>query len=204
MDNSSFLKGMISWHKLAFDLQLHVNSHHSYSSKWYTWPFMYKPLLIFWQFNPLNKQITSIIGLGNPIIWWSGILAILFQIFLILSGKGNKIINFLVGTYFIAFLPYAFIPRPMFLYHYLPALFILILILEYTFVHFYTEKKYLRPFLISWISLVVLFYFYLYPLANGYSLSSSDYKNRLLLNSWKKCLLAEPIEYSKKKYHAKS
>lgn len=184
MPDNNFIEGIISWHKLAFNTHLHTHNNHPCSSKWYTWPFMYKPVLMYWSFDTISKKITCILGLGNPIIWWSGILAILFQLFL-LFYKRDKIMIFLLGSYFISLLPFAFITRPMFLYHYLSPLFILILILEYTFVNLYKEKKYLRPVLMLLISLVVAMFFYFYPFVNGYPVSIDEYRHRLWFKNWR-------------------
>lgn len=184
MPNSNFAEGIISWHKLAFKTHANTHNHHPCASKWYTWPFMYKPVLLDLNFDGVHKQITSILGMGNPAIWWLGILAILFQLFMLFFKK-DKVIIFLLGSYFISFLPYAFIKRPMFLYHYLPSLLFVILILEYTFVSLYKENKYLRPLLVLSIVLVVSAFFYFYPFANGYPVSIKEYKNRLWFKSWR-------------------
>ena len=182
--NSNFIEGVISWHKLAFKTHANSQNHHPCASKWYTWPFMYKPVLLYWEFDGTKKQITSILGLGNPVLWWAKTLAILFQLF-VLFFKRDKIIIFLLSSYFISFLPYAFIKRPMFLYHYLPSLLFSTLILEYTFVNLYKERKYLRLLLVSFIILVVVSFFYFYPFSNGYPVSISEYKSKLWLKSWK-------------------
>ncbi len=184
MPNSSFVESVISWHKLAIGSHIRKDMSHPYSSKWYTWPFMYKPVLLYQDIDTVNKQVTSIIGLGNPIIWWLGNLAILFQLFLLLY-KRDKTIVFLLGAYFISFLPYAFIQRPMFLYHYLISLFFQMLILEYTFVNLYKEKIFLRPVLSLLLVLIMFVFFYFYPFINGYPVSESEYFHRLWFKSWK-------------------
>ena len=184
MHNSSFLGSVISWHKLAIGSHTREGVSHPYSSKWYTWPFMYKPVLLYQDIDTVNKQITSIMGLGNPIVWWLGDLAILFQLFLLLF-KREKTIIFLLGAYFISFLPYAFIQRSMFLYHYLISLFFQMLILEYTFANLYKEKVFLRPVLSLLLVLIMFVFFYFYPFINGYPVSESEYFQRLWFKSWR-------------------
>lgn len=184
MPNSNFIEGVISWHKLAFTTHANTNNNHPCASKWYTWPLIYKPVLLHWQFDSTSKQITSILGIGNPILWWAKSLSILFCLFMFFFKK-DKTINFLLGAYFISLLPYAFIKRPMFLYHYLPSLIFSTLILEYTFVSLYKEKKYLRPLLMSFIILVVVAFFYFLPFVNGYPVSIAEYNNRLWFKNWK-------------------
>ncbi len=184
MHNSSFLESVISWHKLAIGSHTREGVSHPYSSKWYTWPFMYKPVVLYQDIDKAGKQITSIIGLGNPIVWWLGDLAILFQLFLLLF-KRDKTMVFLLGAYFISFLPYAFIQRPMFLYHYLISLFFQMLILEYTFANLYKEKVFLRPALSLLLVLIIFIFFYFYPFINGYPVSTSEYFHRLWFKSWR-------------------
>ena len=184
MPKSSFIESVISWHKLAIGSHTRKDMSHPYSSKWYTWPFMYKPVLLHQDIDKVNKQITSIIGLGNPLIWWLGDLAILFQLFLLLF-KRDKTMVFLLGAYFISFLPYAFIQRPMFLYHYLISLFFQMLILEYTFANLYKEKVFLRPALSLLLVLIIFIFFYFYPFINGYPVSTSEYFHRLWFKSWR-------------------
>ena len=193
IDNRNFLCSIISWHKLAFNVHAKKEGFHPSSSKWYTWPVLYKPVLIYWKYNTLKGQLTSIFSLGNPVIRWGGLVALLFQLFL-LYFKRNKTMIFLVGSYLIAFLPFVFIKRPMFLYHYLPSFFFLILILEYTVATLYQNKATLRPILISMLCLTVGMFFYFYPMTNGYPLSVSEYNKRLWFDSWKKYEISSSTE----------
>ncbi|GEM_PF-855934 len=184
MPSSSFINSIVFWHKLAIGSHTRKGMLHPYSSKWYTWPFMYKPVLLYQNIDKVSKQVTSIIGLGNPIIWWLGDLAILFQLFL-LFYKRDKTMIFLLGAYFISFLPYAFIQRPMFLYHYLISLFFQMLLLESTFVNLYKGKIFLRPVLSLSLVLIIFIFFYFYPFLNGYPVSESEYFHRLWFQSWR-------------------
>ena len=56
-----------------------VDSTHPYSSHWYEWPIMYRPI---WYFsntldNGLKQGISSF---GNPAVWWVGILAVAYNL----------------------------------------------------------------------------------------------------------------------------
>lgn len=54
-----------------------VSSTHPYSSHWYEWPIMYRPL---WYFsNSLdNGMVQGISAFGNPAVWWIGIGAVAY------------------------------------------------------------------------------------------------------------------------------
>lgn len=182
---TSYPEAVYSWHKLALSSHTRKNLSHSDSSKWYTWPLMYKPVWMHFKvIDNTNKKATCIVALGNPVIWWLATLAVLFQLCL-LKYKKDKITFFLLSSYLISFLPYALIKRPMFLYHYLTTYFFSLIILEHTFVSLYKEKGFMKP-IIEFLSVViVLVFFYLYPFVNAYPVSYSQYQHRLWLESWK-------------------
>ena len=128
---------------------------HSYSSQWYTWPFMLRPVY-YW-----NKDIADghtmwyekIYLIGNPFVWWISTITVIYFFvrsmwygckasFLwlkkIKQRNGtidNKKPVYDVGSFFLGsaylsnLLPFIFIGRVMFLYHYLTALVFAIIIM---------------------------------------------------------------------------
>ena len=54
-----------------------VSSTHPYSSYWYEWPVMYRPI---WYFsNTLDNGLKQgISAFGNPAVWWVGIAAVAY------------------------------------------------------------------------------------------------------------------------------
>ena len=64
---------------------------HPYASRWYTWPIMEHPVLMYYQSAPLLDAPaytgTGVItNMGNPAIWWLGILALLFCVWRMSTG----------------------------------------------------------------------------------------------------------------------
>lgn len=52
---------------------------HPYQSRWYTWPIMEHPVLFYYDGgSPPASLVSSITDMGNPAVWWLGILALLF------------------------------------------------------------------------------------------------------------------------------
>lgn len=104
---------------------------HPYSSKWYQWP-LDRRAIWYWT-NTANGKIASIWLVGNPVVWL-GVLAgmiaclvgLLFKEF---RKKANPILYLLIFGYFLNLLPFIFVTRIAFLYHYLSALVFGILIL---------------------------------------------------------------------------
>jgi len=104
---------------------------HPYSSKWYQWPLDKRPIW-YWT-ETVNNKISNIYLFGNPIVWYSVLLAIIFSITIIPFKHFRKqlppIFYLLLFAYFLNLLPFIFISRVAFLYHYLPSLVFGILVL---------------------------------------------------------------------------
>ncbi len=90
---------------------------HPYGSKWYTWPFMLRPISYWVQGN------AAIWLIGNPLVWWGSTAGVIALFLLVVTRKLNLVeldaaLIVLIG-FAISWLPFATISRVMFLYHYL-------------------------------------------------------------------------------------
>lgn len=130
---------------LSFHLKL--NATHSWQSNAWTWPFNYRPVWMFVEYGEAKTR--NIYAMGNPLIFWGGILSFIYGIKVLLSSyatpylatsnsPNEKTTNeqwmlfYLMAVYILSFLPWCFSPRLMFLYHYLPAVPFLCLILAFS------------------------------------------------------------------------
>ena len=133
---------------------------HMFSSPWYTWPLTLKPVLYFYN-QEKNGTIDQMYFVGNPTIYWSSALAVLVLLFVVLFkrkwlGPKLKIGLFLLFGYALNFIPFAFIRRPMFLYHYLSALVFAIMILTFVIDELIKSKKYQRRIFIALVSVSLI------------------------------------------------
>ncbi len=126
---------------------------HPYTSMWYTWPLMVRPIYLYTS-NEIEGQVARIYAMGNPIIFWGGITAIISATYLAAKER-NKKLGLVIFAYLVFFTPWALSPRIMFLYHYLPSVPFMAITTAYILRRF---KTLLIPFLI--ISLIVFIYFY--------------------------------------------
>jgi dolichyl-phosphate-mannose--protein O-mannosyl transferase len=105
---------------------------HMASSPWYTWPIMKHPILL-WQNGLTTNRRSALILLGNPVVWWGSLGAVLF-VFLAFASRRLRLnghafaVLFLLGGFLLNFLPFIAIRRVMYLYHYLFALVWLVLL----------------------------------------------------------------------------
>ena len=173
--------GIINQTKDMFDYHSKLTATHDFSSEWYTWPIMTKPVWYYVGYYGGNVKST-IVGIGNPAIWWFGILATLFVLVSSIFKRKKEtlfILVFILCTY----LPYVFIGRAMFMYHYFPTLpFVMLAIVA--FMKWITEKLKNNSFYIFYIALVILLFLIFYPVASG-MLTTSDYVDSLKwFSSW--------------------
>lgn len=169
---------------------------HPYASRWYSWPFMARPVY-FWQSETqAGGTQGNIYLLGNPFIWAFGTIGVLASLlaWIIrpnLLGHRRHLVAFLLAGYVVNFIPFSFIERPMFLYHYLFALVISILIgcILYEQLFEWQSKKYGKSIAhyTYWImmSMAILGFLYFLPLSYGWPLSPSDLQQRMWLPSWR-------------------
>lgn len=93
---------------------------HPYTSLWYTWPFMVRPVYLYTS-NEIEGQVARIYAMGNPVVFWGGVIAIIMSLYFAIRER-NKKLGFVVFSYLVFFTPWAASPRIMFLYHYLPSI----------------------------------------------------------------------------------
>ena len=167
---------------------------HPYSSKWYTWPFMIRPVYYWYEQGPQPAESARIYLLGNPVIWWASTLAVTYlavvALALVLKAlksktvlklwRANNLPVFLLGAWIINLLPFIGISRAMFLYHYFTALIFAILILAYLIDHLENKKRIFSILL----AVSVLSFAFFAPLTYGLPLSEKMYNARVWLKPW--------------------
>lgn len=89
--------------KLSADLNyqsLECHGHPS-ASRWYTWPITEQPVLMYYQTatlldNSAYSGVGIITNMGNPAVWWIGLLAVLFCVWQMMAGPNW--LRFAVGA----------------------------------------------------------------------------------------------------------
>jgi dolichyl-phosphate-mannose-protein mannosyltransferase len=132
------ISGMLANQTGMYQYHSQLKATHPFSSMWYEWPTMVKPMWYYsgseWT-GPL--KVSSISAFGNPVTWYLGTLAFLIAIgwrlymaWTLASSKAmvqrfavtpSQIfaLSFIVAVGLIQFLPWALIPRKLvFIYHF--------------------------------------------------------------------------------------
>lgn len=143
---------------------------HSYTSSWWTWPILTRPIWLFTS-GEANGVISNIYAIGNPIVFWFGLTSIIIVSFWAFSQR-NKKLGFVIFSYLIFFVTWAASPRIMFLYHYLPSLPFMGIAIGYVLTRF---PKLILPFFAASFVLFIYFYPHLTGIAVPTSLDASYY-----------------------------
>ena len=174
---SSFIPYMLIGHDLKdvfltnwsmFSYHVELSATHPYSSPWYSWPLMLKPVWLYFRELP-GGMVSTISAMGNPLIWWIGLPLILAAIWRGLK-KGEKPFLFIGILYVFQLIPFTFISRPLFLYHYYINVPIMILGIAGFLSESWLNMKNRKLIILYLISTIIVFYLF-YPLISGSSIS---------------------------------
>lgn len=147
-----------------YDYHSKLDATHPYSSPWYLWPLTIKPVW-YYDGQVRDGMVSSIALHANPFIWWTGILAVIYSIKEIIVER-KKEFAFLLITILAAYVPYVFIPRIMFLYHYFPVVPMMILVITGVLQNISEVRR--REKLVKWYTIIaVIVFVFFYPIYSG-------------------------------------
>ncbi|MCM1540065.1 MAG: phospholipid carrier-dependent glycosyltransferase [Blautia sp.] len=186
-----------------FNYHSTLNATHPYSSPWYQWPLIIRPV---WYYSSIVSGTYGAGGLregisafGNPLVWWPGIPAALYMLRLWIL-KRDRTAAFLLVGYLAQYLPWFFVTRITFIYHYFPSVPFVALMIAYGLLQAkqraarsancpYVKKKLpargFRAVAVPYGMAVFLLFLLFYPVLSGQAVDAS-YVNRWLrwFGSW--------------------
>lgn len=135
-------KGLISQmfrnQQTMFNYHSDLESTHPYSSVWYQWPIIYRP--IYYYQSTISETVSEAISsFGNPMVWWAGIPAFIYMVYLTFKEKDNKAL-FLLIAYLSQYMPWMMISRTTYIYHYFTSVPFVVLMVGYSMFKL-VEKK---------------------------------------------------------------
>ncbi|MCL2135117.1 MAG: glycosyltransferase family 39 protein [Candidatus Bathyarchaeota archaeon] len=166
---------------------------HPYSSPGWSWPIIGKPLWLY--VSNLSTDMRSSVSLfGNPIVWWVGFVAIIvitgFMFFKIVTGFKQRNMPrfevsavFLVVVFFSQWLPYAFVSRGLFIYHYYVNVPIICLGSAY-FISKYWKHNWMKLVALVYFIAVIALFVLFYPVISGTPVSSVVTESLRWFSQW--------------------
>ncbi len=123
-----------------------------------------------------------IYALGNPLIFWAGIIAVSYLVGKYLDERNPKLLIILLG-YLIFWVPWILSPRILFLYHYLPAIPFLTIAIGIALADLYKTKYKYAAILV--ILMFVLMFAFMYPISSGLPIRIEAIDKFMILKSWR-------------------
>lgn len=128
---SDFWSQLINWHQQSWNYNVNLDATHPYASKWWSWPFLIRPIWFYYQ--NVNGQVIGVDAIGNPILWWGSTLAVVYTILVLIYSFINRHqqnlqviekryllpLSFTLMSWAVFYLPWVGVGRVLFLYHYL-------------------------------------------------------------------------------------
>lgn len=181
--DNGLIQRMLDNQTSMFDYHSNLDATHPFSSKWYEWPTMIRPI---WYYsgtisNNLKEGISSF---GNPLVWWIGIPAFLMVLYLAVIYRDKKA-GFLTLSYLSQYLPWILIGRCVFIYHYFPSVPFVALMIGYCMKKIVDWKPKLKPVMFVYAGLAVVLFIMFYPVLTGIAVNPS-YVDKFLrwFDSW--------------------
>ena len=122
------------WNAQVTMFEYHKNlvATHYFSSPWYEWPLIIKPMWYYSAAFPAAGKASTIMAFGNPAVWWTGLLGILFilgysfyrnalPMMRVIPGRDDeydRAMPVIAVGFLSAYLPWVLVSRLTFIYHY--------------------------------------------------------------------------------------
>ena len=198
---------LIEYQKQAYIYHATLTATHPYGSPWFSWPFLYRPVAYYYEYQGLGVDavtrqplVAGIVDLGNPFIWWASIPAVLSLPYFVLRHRSFPAALILVG-FVTQYLPWSRITRVIFLYHMFGGLVFMVLAVAFVLVRmqqagpiridFWGDRvvlptRYLVP---AYLAVVIVAFLYFYPVWTGLPISNQSYLNgfpfgKMWLRTW--------------------
>lgn len=164
---------------------LSVGNEHPYATRFYEWPIVWRPL---WDsIGYVQDGLISVVNcFGNPYICFAGIPAVLFLAFRSIFKK-DGIAGFLIIGYLSQYLPWFFVSRTTYIYHYFPSILFIILILGYVLKLIADKWKKGYLFVIGFVVLAGAVFVIYFPVVTGLPITREHGEALRLFSSWKLC-----------------
>ena len=164
LQTGSFQK-IIDYQFNMFNYHTAVASTHPYSSAWWSWPIDFRPMCYYREIQ--GKLFSSITSFGNPAIFWGGTASVLY-LFYVAVKRATLEASFILLAFLGLYLPYIFIGRQMFIYHFYYAVPFMMLAIVYMLKDTMKYFPKIRKFYFIYLAVVAGLFLAFYPVLSGY------------------------------------
>ncbi len=179
---TNWLQEVIGYQKHMYNYHSTLKASHGFSSPWWEWPIIKKPTW-FYSGSTLSGKVSTIATMGNPAIWWTGIITVFTSLFIAISKKDKKMFVIFIAITF-QYVPWVLVPRITWIYHFFSTIPFVILSIVYMIKYLLEKYPGLKYGVYAYLAVVAILFIVFYPVISGFG-ASQEYINGLKwFRSW--------------------
>lgn len=175
----NLIPDVLNWHRQSLNYNIHLTEGHPYGSKWWTWFLLLRPIWLY--FKDIGGKYVGVVGMGNPLAWWSSIVVVPLLIYYTI--KKDKTAQILLSAFLIFLVPWAFVKRVIFIYHAIPSFIFLSFAIAY-FLEKLMVDKIGKTIVAVYFAILIAFFVFFLPIWIGLPIESSKFYLRTWLKGW--------------------
>jgi dolichyl-phosphate-mannose--protein O-mannosyl transferase len=186
------LVSLLHYHQEMLNFHTNLVTPHSYSASPWTWPLMIRPTSFFYETDPTCGSAScsqEVIPLGNPLIWWGGVIAIGFILYFAVARRHSAALPIAVA-FAAGWVPWLFFPeRTIFTFYavaFIPYTVMALALFLYLASQRISSNRHVlwRWPTTTFVVLTVVLTVFFYPILTGHSISNEMWQLRMWLPSW--------------------
>ncbi|MBA7639092.1 hypothetical protein ES703_46750 [subsurface metagenome] len=164
-----------------FDFHSGLEAGHPFSSEWWTWPLMLRPLWIF--LGSFGDTTSYIASMGNPALWWASIPVMIATLWLAVRYR-DKTAIFIVIPFLTQWLIFIPISRVLFIYHFYPNVLFIILATTLLIERLWNKYKWGKWAIAGYLALNVACFVLFFSVISGLPMSQDYWDTMRWMLSW--------------------
>ena len=163
--SAEYLRMVLDNQSYMFNYHSGIVAEHPYSSRWYQWVLDIRPILYYLEY--FNDGTHSSFGAFlNPALCWGGLLSLFVLIYTAIFRR-DHCAGFILLGYLAQLIPWLFVTRITFEYHYFPCSVFLVLSLGYCFNLMRHNLRHWKWYVSGFVTLSIALFVMFYPALSG-------------------------------------
>ena len=163
--SAEYLRMVLDNQSYMFNYHYGIVAEHPYSSRWYQWVLDIRPILYYLEY--FNDGTHSSFGAFlNPALCWGGLLSLFVLIYTAIFRR-DRCAGFILLGYLAQLIPWMFVTRITFEYHYFPCSVFLVLSLGYCFNLMRHNLRHWKWYVSGFVTLSIALFVMFYPALSG-------------------------------------
>lgn len=163
--SAEYLRMVLDNQSYMFNYHSGIVAEHPYSSRWYQWVLDIRPILYYLEYFDDGTH-SSFGAFLNPALCWGGLLSLFVLIYTAIFRR-DRCAGFIIIGYLAQLIPWMFVTRITFEYHYFPCSVFLVLSLGYCFNLMRHNLRHWKWYVSGFVTLSIALFVMFYPALSG-------------------------------------